>query len=341
MAAPIGHNTGSLTFDDDAAAVVQAGVILSSLRYLIKAIYDEGLNRTELRLLAGIAGRMNSRTGTAFPHRRTLATEAGVKEKTVSNYLHNLSHRGYLDWQRRPNPERRRSTLGHFTFPLVSRPLKEVEAQILEAKTLAAEESAETARQAGQYLPDPTKTALPNGQYLPSDAKTALPAGRANGRKCPTLRAHKGTDTRYINVTRERDDLSRSRRGSEELYRENTNGHSHTNGEANNAREVRTWSKAEMNAALNADSALAAKQVLFKQGSLDWTVSSDFSAELRSEFALTPEQLKSVETAVKDKLPRCDDPLTIKLKVRLFASNRRLWDKHDQKSKKSYTDNTL
>ncbi|MFM9850028.1 MAG: hypothetical protein ACKVP3_23085 [Hyphomicrobiaceae bacterium] len=170
-----GHN-GPPTFQDDIDAVLQRGTLRVSLERLRMAIRDRRLIRGHLLVVDSLIEDLNSESGVAWPSRKTLAQFTGLSEKSVGNLLFDLRNFGYVSWEKRPNPYGKGRPLLHYTFPIRSRSLEELQAAI----QVSLDRLKSTARPWGR------STAQPAGQFK---ASTAQPVRQSAASDCPASKA--------------------------------------------------------------------------------------------------------------------------------------------------------
>jgi hypothetical protein len=106
------------TIQDDADAVVKIGTVITSFRRLGLAIRDRRCQRQHLLVLYALMEKLHRRTGTAFPARRAIAEQEGLKYETVENALYDLRRWGHIDWEMRAAPDLHDGRLLHYTLPV-------------------------------------------------------------------------------------------------------------------------------------------------------------------------------------------------------------------------------
>jgi hypothetical protein len=130
------------SFEDDAAEVVRIGPTIASFNRLGLAIRDPRLNRAHLLVLQKLMSMLSSETGACFPGRDMAAEAVGLEFDRAQNCFYDLRRRGYLRWEKRAQNGRQ---LFHYTLPLLSRPVAEIEAAIAEATREKASRKKHTA----------------------------------------------------------------------------------------------------------------------------------------------------------------------------------------------------
>jgi hypothetical protein len=173
--APIGHNsipadiptiTGSASAAAMAAAAPELAIV--SLDGLRRAIRDDELDRSHLKVLANLSERFNGETYTAWPSREVIAEEEGLDPKSVNNNLYDLRRLRYIDWGRLPDPKRPRRTFQHYWW---------LQDQITTAVTAIREKAAaESAPHRGQKG---------NAETPPYGGQKKSPPRRANAETAP------------------------------------------------------------------------------------------------------------------------------------------------------------
>lgn len=122
----LGGNGGP-TFDDIVRETLERGLLLAVKEVIVQAIRDPRLDRRHLRMLAEIVDVINSKSGVAFPGRRTLAERTGYTEASVAKTISELIAFGYLISCRRQVEQGGRA-LAHYALRRPTR--EEVEDEI-------------------------------------------------------------------------------------------------------------------------------------------------------------------------------------------------------------------
>jgi hypothetical protein len=63
---------------------------------------------------------INHKTGTSFPSRRAIAEQEGLNERAVENAVYELRKWGYIDWEKRAQPDLHKGRLLHYTLPVLT-----------------------------------------------------------------------------------------------------------------------------------------------------------------------------------------------------------------------------
>lgn len=156
------------------AVTARAGPSLCvvSLNRLLGAIRDENLDRGNLKVLAHLIECFNAETLTAWPSRQRIGDLENMSAKTVANKLYELRDRGYISWDRQPDPKRPSRTLVHYRWndEVITAAVKELQRKL----------SDKTAPPAGQnYCAAQEAIAPPTGHF-------SCPAGGANSQTAPS-----------------------------------------------------------------------------------------------------------------------------------------------------------
>lgn len=167
-----GHNNPP-TFDDDIAAVLAQGTMRVAWDRVKVAIHDPRLLRQHLKVLIELLDCMNSRAGTAWPSRETLAERCGLNVRTIQNALYDLRKLNYIAWQKRTVEGKR---LTHYTTPLGVADHDYLRAQL--DAYLHSLTGNKTAQPAVQKVTQPVMHTQPAVQKpaQPAVQKTTLPA---------------------------------------------------------------------------------------------------------------------------------------------------------------------
>jgi hypothetical protein len=165
------------SFQDDTLAVVRFGTVVTSFKRLCLAVRDPRCQRPHLRVLCNLMEHLNRKTGTAFPSRRLIAEEENIQFKTVENVLYDLRRWGYIDWERRAEPDLHKGRLLHYTLPVARWSEEQITEEILkwrndrEDKSPRSDGDSECPPQQAQKVPAPA------GEKVPA------PAGDSNRKK--------------------------------------------------------------------------------------------------------------------------------------------------------------
>jgi len=114
MTATLGHNGGP-SFDEIVRENLERGLLLAIKEVIVQAVRDPRLERRHLRVLAEVIDILNSKGGTAFPGRKTLADKSGYSEAGVGKTISELIALGYLVSTKRQAEEGGRA-LAHYTI---------------------------------------------------------------------------------------------------------------------------------------------------------------------------------------------------------------------------------
>jgi hypothetical protein len=115
---PAGNNFP--TFQDNADELIRVGRLITSFKRIGLALRDRRCERSHLLVLYAIMEKLNEKTGTAFPSRKAIATQEDLGEKVVENAIYELRLWGYLDWERRAEPDLHKGRLLHYTLPVLT-----------------------------------------------------------------------------------------------------------------------------------------------------------------------------------------------------------------------------
>jgi hypothetical protein len=162
----------AVKFQDSVDKVLRAGPLITSWRLVGLAIRDPRVQRPHLRILYNILDRINKTTGTAFPGRHQLAEEERLEYKSVENLLYELRGWGYIDWEKRAEPEFHRGRLHHYTVPIAHWPLERLRDAIR-----VELEKAKNARPSGQKKYPPRRALLLKKVPAPTGKKVPAPTG--------------------------------------------------------------------------------------------------------------------------------------------------------------------
>ena len=196
QAAGVGHNQPPARFQDDANAVVRLGTVVTSFKWLGIAIRDPRCQRPHLRVLYNLQERLNRKTGTAFPNRRVIGEEEELEFKTVENVLYDLRRWGYIDWERRAEPELHKGRLLHYTLPVARWSEEQITEAILmwrkerEDKSPRPDGDSECPPQRVQKVPAPTGTS----KKVPAPAGEKVPARTGDSNWKKELEERKGAE---------------------------------------------------------------------------------------------------------------------------------------------------
>jgi hypothetical protein len=174
-------STASATpsLNDAAKANRETGLLLATKEQLVTAIQDRRLLRVHLRVLACVAGYMNTGTGKAWPGRAAIANLLGVSAKSVSNILLELRNFGYLIAERERVAEADNRSLMVYTWgkidhDTIRRELEHFVQGVREGKIPIRHHSDESPSPLGQSQPARTSKSQPVGTF-----ELKVPAGRA------------------------------------------------------------------------------------------------------------------------------------------------------------------
>jgi DNA-binding transcriptional regulator YhcF (GntR family) len=112
----LGHNSRNMNLDEVAQQNVETGVLLLTKEFLVTAINDRNLDRTDLRVLAQVATQISRNTAKTAPDRRMMAQALGIAPETISNRLLKLRKMGYLIVGRERFPETGNRAVPTYTF---------------------------------------------------------------------------------------------------------------------------------------------------------------------------------------------------------------------------------
>jgi hypothetical protein len=135
---------------------------------------------------------INHGTGTAFPSRRAIAEQEGLNERAVENAVYELRSWGYIDWERRAEPDLHKGRLLHYTLPVLTWTEEDLTRAILaHRETLKARSAPPTVYTAhGAHRQRSTPPTV-SGSTPPAVTRNLLkePANTLPGADAPDVRA--------------------------------------------------------------------------------------------------------------------------------------------------------
>jgi hypothetical protein len=160
--------TNEPSFDDNLKAVTEEGVLVVRFQRALDGLRDRRLEYAHRAVLAELLEEMNSKKGTCWTLRKTIAERLGMTVKRVNDVLYDLRTWGYISWERQPLQKGSGKPVMQFFIPLALMPRATLQEKIAAA-------IAELRK-----LPRPRSTP-PVEHTPPAGTETAPPAGKKGG----------------------------------------------------------------------------------------------------------------------------------------------------------------
>lgn len=160
--------TNEPTFADNLKAVTEEGVLVVRFQRALDGLRDRRLEYAHRAVLAELLEEMNSKKGTCWTLRKTIADRLGMTVKRVNDVLYDLRTWGYISWERQPLPNGNGKPVLQYFIPLALVPRAALHEKIAEAVAEL------------RKVPRPRST--PSVEHTPPvGTTTAPPAGKKGG----------------------------------------------------------------------------------------------------------------------------------------------------------------